>query len=178
MKSKVHKKKGSSLKEQRYCSFCGKQLVPKILLDGSKERYCSNCNHVFFVTPSPAVIVLVASKNRILLARGVGWKHPYWGLISGHIKRDETAEQTATREVQEEVGLEISNLKILKTYVAGDYGLLMIAFKAKTGDTVVKKSEELEAAKWFDTNRSLPLRSTSIAANVVKHVYPRTKFTN
>ncbi|MGD8505345.1 MAG: NUDIX domain-containing protein [Candidatus Bathyarchaeota archaeon] len=166
------------MKEQRYCRFCGKELIPKILLDGSKERYCSACNYVFFSTPSPAVIVMVASKNRILLARGVGWKHPYWGLISGHIKRDETAEQTAIREVQEEVGLEISNLKILKTCVAGDYGLLMIAFKAKTRGMIIKKSKELEEAKWFDINKPLPLRSTSIAANVVKHVYPRTKLAN
>jgi NAD+ diphosphatase len=164
------------MKEQKHCRFCGKELVLKTLYDGSQEKYCERCDHVFFQTPSPAVIVMVTNADRVLLAREVGWKHPYWGLISGHIKVGETAEQTAIREVYEEVGLEIRDLKILKTYATRYRDLLMIAFKAETRDSTIRKSQELEDAKWFDLSKPLPMRPISIAAQVVKHAFPKITY--
>jgi NAD+ diphosphatase len=164
------------MKERKYCIFCGRELVFKTLLDGSREKYCGECDYVFFHTPSPAVIVMVTNSNRVLLARGVGWKHPYWALISGHIKVGDTAEQTAIREVREEVGLEIYNLEFLRTYPTKYRDLLMIAFKAETEETSIKKSQELEDARWFDLGAPLPMRTESIAAHVVKHVYPEVKY--
>ena len=103
------------MKERKYCCFCGKELVFKTLRDESKEKYCEKCDYVFFLNPSPAVIVMVADASKVLLARAIEWKHPYWGLISGHIKVGDTAEETAIREVHEETGLEVSNLEFLKT---------------------------------------------------------------
>lgn len=166
------------VKERKYCSFCGKKLVFKSLFDGSREKYCDECDHVFFYTPSPAVIVMVTNSNTVLLARGIGWKHPYWGLISGHIKVGDTAEQTAIREVHEEVGLEVSNLEFLRTYATKYRDLLMIAFKAKTEDASIKKSQELEDARWFDLSDPLPMRPESTAAHVVKHVFKKIKYMN
>jgi len=114
-------------------------LVFKSLFDGSREKYCDECNYVFFLTPSPAVIVIVTNSNNVLLARGVGWKHPYWGFISGHIKVGDTVEQTTIREVREEVGLEVFNLEFLRTYATKYRDLLMIEFKAETKETSIKK---------------------------------------
>lgn len=164
------------MKVQRYCCFCGKELVLKTLNDGSKEKCCDACDHVFFPTPSPCVIVMVTNASRVLLARGIGWKHPYWALISGHIKSGETAEETAIREVSEEAGLEISNLEFLKTYAAKQRDLLMIAFKAETENASIKKAQELEAAHWFNLHDPLPMRQVSTAAHVVQHVFPHIKY--
>ena len=164
------------MKERKYCSFCGKELVFKSLFDGSREKYCDECDYVFFHTPSPAVIVMVTNSNRVLLARGVGWKHPYWGLISGHIKVGDATEQTAVREVREEVGLEVFNLEFLRIYATKYRDLLMIAFRAETEDTSIKKSQELEDARWFNLGDPLPMRSESTAAHVVKHVFPRIRY--
>jgi len=164
------------LKEKKYCCFCGKQLVLKTLSDGSTEKYCDDCDRVFFSTPSPAVIVMVTDANNVLLVRSVDWKHPYWGLISGYIKVEETAEETARREVREEVGLEITSLEFLKTYTAKDRDFLMIAFKAKTEKTFIKKSKELTDAKWFDLNEPLPMRPTSIASHIVRRVFPKITY--
>ena len=161
------------MKERRYCTFCGKELVLKTLYDGSQEKYCDECDHVFFHTPSPCVIVMVTNANRVLLTRGLGWKHPYWALISGHIRSGETAEETVVREVYEEVGLEVSGLDFLRTYMLKVRDLLMLAFTVETEDTSVTKSQELEEAKWFDLYHLLPLRPTSTAAHVVKHVFPK-----
>lgn len=166
------------MKERKYCSFCGRELVLKSLLDGSKEKYCDACDYVFFHTPFPAVIVMVINSNRVLLARGVAWKHPYWGLISGHIKLGDTAEQTAIREAHEEVGLEVSNLEFLRTYATKHRDLLMIAFKAETKETSIKKSQELEDARWFNLGDPLPMRSESTSAHIVKHVFPEIKYTS
>jgi len=164
------------MKERKYCSFCGKELVLKTLYDGSNEKYCDDCDHVFFSTPSPCAIVIVTNANEVLLARGIGWKDSYWALISGHIRPGETAEQTAKREVYEEVGLKVSTLEFLRTYTTKDHELLMIAFKAKTENTTIKKSQELEDAKWFDLRHPLPMRPESIAAQIAKHVFPKITY--
>lgn len=164
------------MKEQKYCCFCGKKLVLKTLYDGSNERYCDDCDHVFFPTPSPCVIVMVTNASRVLLARGIGWKHPYWALISGHIRPGEIAEKTAIREVYEEAGLEVFSLEFLRTYATKVRDLLMIAFKAETENTSIKKSSELEDAQWFDLSEPLPMRPISTAAHVVKHVFTNVKY--
>ena len=164
------------MKQQKFCSFCGKILVLKTLYDTSIEKYCDDCDHVFFPTPSPCAIVMVTNDDKVLLARGIGWQHPYWALISGHIKLGETAEETAIREVREEVGLDASNLEFVKTYTIKYQNLLMIAFKAGTEKTSIKKSKELEDARWFNLNDPLPMRRESTAAYLVKHVFPKIKF--
>lgn len=161
------------MRQLTYCSFCGKELILKTLHDGSEEKYCDDCNHVFFHAPSPSVIVMVTSTNHVLLVRGIRWNHPYWGLISGHVKPGETAEETAVREVREEVGLELSTLEFLRTYATGTRGLLMMAFRAETKNTSIEKSQELEDARWFDLHHALPMRPESTAARVIKHVSPK-----
>ena len=155
------------MKGLNYCFICGKKLRFKTLLDGSVEKYCPNCDHVFFDEPSPAAIVAVINSNKILLTRSVGWEHPYWGLVAGHVKSGETAEETAVREVNEEVGLDIKNLIILGTFASKDRDLLMIGFMADSENTSIKKSQALEKAEWFRLNDHLPVRSGSIASQVV-----------
>jgi len=149
-------------------------LILKTLLDGSAEKYCSKCDHVFFDAPSPAVIIGVIEDHRILLTRSVGWEHPYWGLVAGHIRTGESAEETVVREVREEVGLEIFDLKILGTY-ARNPDLLMIGFVAKTRYDKIEKSQELEKASWFSIDEELPLRPNSIASQVVEKIRSRRK---
>lgn len=140
--------------------------------------YCKECDHVFFDAPSPAVIVAVTEADRILLTRSVESalrKSSYWGLVAGHVKSGETAEETAIREVREEVGLEIFDLKILRTYVRKEGNLLMIGFTAKTKNISIKESKELEKATWFRLNEPLPLRPNSIAFQVVEQIFPRVR---
>jgi NAD+ diphosphatase len=154
----------------KYCCFCGKELVFKTLLDGSREKYCLKCDRVFFDTPSPAVIVAVTNVDRILLTRSVGWEQPYWGLIAGHVKSGEIAEDAAIREVHEEVGLEVSHLEILSTYTRKRGNLLMIGFTAETESDGIRKSIELEKVAWFSLYKPLPIRPNSIATQVAEQV--------
>jgi len=87
-----------------------------------------------------------------------------------------TAEKAALREVSEEVGLEVINLECLRTYITNVHDLLMIAFRAEAENTTIKTSQELEDAKWFDLNQPLPMRPESIAARVIKHVFPKITY--
>lgn len=154
----------------KYCCFCGRELVPKTLRDGSTEQYCTECDHVFFDSPSPAVIVVVTETNRVLLTKSGGPAYPYWGLVAGHVKSGETAEEAAAREVYEEVGLKIFDLEILRTYAMKNNNLLMIGFSAKTNSFGIAKSNELEEAAWFRINEQLPMRPNSISAQIVKQI--------
>jgi NAD+ diphosphatase len=161
------------MQKQKYCRFCGEKLISKILSDGAKEKYCKKCDLVFFETPLPCVIVLVVHKNKILLVQD---KNSQWGLVAGYVKTGETAEESAKREVREEVNLKISELNFLKTYYYKPKNLLMIAFKAKVGNNSFKIGPELNDAKWFDTSSLLPLPPNVIAAKVIKQVFPKAKF--
>jgi len=53
---------------------------------------------------------------------------------------------------------------------------MMIAFKAETQETSIKKSQELEDARWFNLGDPLPMRSESTSAHIVKHVFPKIKY--
>lgn len=161
----------------QYCCYCGKKLTLKLLYDGSNEKYCQECNHVFFNSPSPAIIVAVVNESRILLTRSIEWTHPYWGLIAGHLKSGETAEHAAKREILEEVGIPIHNVTILRTFIHQE-NLLMIAFEACTSERKLSPSQELAAATWFNLYEPLPLRPTSIASQVVRQLYPDVQFLN
>lgn len=160
------------MKELKYCCFCGKELISKILHDGSREKYCQGCDHVFFDVPYPAVIVVVINIDKILLTRSVGWMHPFWGLIAGHVKTGETAEDAAIREIREEVGLEVFDLKFLKTYADKRRNLLMIGFRGETKNSQIRKSKELERATWFSLYEPLPLRPNAISTQVVRQISP------
>jgi NAD+ diphosphatase len=155
----------------QYCCYCGKELILKLLYDGSNEKYCQLCDHVFFDSPSPAIIVAVTNGSRILLTRSIEWTHSYWGLIAGHVKSGETAERATKREILEEVGILIHNVTILRTFVHRK-NLLMIAFEACTSEHKITPSQELAAATWFNLDEPLPLRLTSIASQVVRQLYP------
>jgi len=160
------------MRSLNYCSSCGRELIPKTLLDGTMEKYCPDCDCVFFDEPSPAVIVAVTNGERMLLARSVGWKHHHWGLVAGHVKSGETAEETAIREIREEVGLDVSELEILGTYVIRSRDLLMIGFKAETKGVNIRKSQELEEAEWFRLDEPLPLHPSSISAQIAERIFP------
>ncbi len=163
------------MKALGYCRFCGRELVLKTLLDGSQEKYCPECDHVFFDEPSPAVIVAVTNTDRILLTRSVGWDHSYWGMVAGHIKSGETAEEAAVREVSEEVGLTVSIPEFLGTFALKDRNLLLIGFRAETASLDIGKSQELEKAEWFSIHEPLPLRPGSASAQIMAKIFPDTE---
>ncbi len=134
---------------------------------GVKRSIVPNVTMYFLAYHLLQLLLPLLIQKRILLTRSVGWLHPCWRLIAGHVKSGESAEKAAIREVQEEVGLELFDLYLLKTYPLKNRNLLMIRFKAKTQQMHIEKSKELENAAWFQLSEPLPLRPNSIASQVV-----------
>lgn len=133
----------------RYCGRCGKQTVHSV-----KERmlYCNVCGNTIYPKISPAVIVAVTNGDQILLTKYAGRDYKEYALIAGFTEIGETAEQTVRREVMEEVGLRVKNIRYYKTQPWGIAGNFLIGYFAQLdGDGSIRlDSSELSCAKWAD----------------------------
>ncbi len=100
---------------------------------------------------SSCVIVLVTNDDgQVVLLRQNYISTQYYNLVSGYIKPKETAEETAYREVQEEIGVKLSSLDFVGTFWFDKKDMLMIAFIGKTADKELTLSGEVDEAKWID----------------------------
>lgn len=135
--------------DNRYCGRCGKQTVHSV-----KERmlYCNVCGNTIYPKIAPAVIVAVTNGDQILLTKYAGRDYKEYALIAGFTEIGETAEQTVRREVMEEVGLRVKNIRYYKTQPWGIAGNFLIGYFAQLdGDGSIRlDSSELSCAKWAD----------------------------
>lgn len=135
--------------DNRYCGRCGKQTVHSV-----KERmlYCNVCGNTIYPKIAPAVIVAVTNGDKILLTKYAGRDYKEYALIAGFTEIGETAEQTVRREVMEEVGLRVKNIRYYKTQPWGIAGNFLIGYFAQLdGDGSIRlDSSELSCAKWAD----------------------------
>jgi len=150
----------------RFCGKCGAKLEPE---QNERALRCTSCGNLLFPVIAPAVIVAVTCKDRILLARNVRYQH--YALIAGYVEVGETLEHALRREVMEEVGLPIDNVRYLGDQPWGVSGSHMFAFHASADDTLplhIQKSE-LADARWFDRSEVQPLpHKLSIAYELIE----------
>ena len=130
----------------RFCGACG-----SVLDFDRRERakVCPACGNRVYPRINPAVIVGVIDGDRLLITRyKSGFRHN--ALIAGFTEIGETAEQTASREVREEVGLQVKNLRYYQSQpwgIASD--LLMGFFCEVDGDPTIRRDDsELGYAEW------------------------------
>ena len=131
----------------RFCGVCGGPM--KLHTDISKR--CEHCGKEVWPQLATAVIVLIhRGPDEVLLARGRSFKRDFFGLIAGFVETGETLEEAVAREVREETGLSIKNIRYFDSqpwpYPCG----LMVGFNADYagGDLHVQR-EELRKAGWF-----------------------------
>jgi NAD+ diphosphatase len=118
---------------------------------------CPSCRLIAYPRISPAVMVLVERGNDLLLARSPHFKPGVFSALAGFVEPGETLEQCAVREVREEVGIEITNLRYFKSQPWPFPNSLMIAYFADyAGGTITPDPSEIEAADWF-SREALPL---------------------
>ncbi|MCA1938588.1 MAG: NAD(+) diphosphatase, partial [Dechloromonas sp.] len=92
----------------RYCGRCG---TPTEIMAGEPAMRCPACGLLAYPRLSPAVMVLVRDGEKLLLARSPHFKPGVYSALAGFVEPGETLEQCAAREVLEEVGIEIANLR-------------------------------------------------------------------
>lgn len=94
---------------RRYCGVCGEMLCDS---EQEEARRCPKCGTLFFPKISPAVIVAVQrGEDEILLAHNRKFRDRVYSLIAGFVEPGESAEAAAVREIREEVGIEVANLR-------------------------------------------------------------------
>lgn len=132
----------------RYCGRCG-----AVLKHDEKERMmrCDNCSNMVYPKISPAVIVGVTDGDRLLMTIYAGRIYKKYALVAGFAEIGETIEDTVKREVLEEVGLRVKNIRYYKSqpWPFSD-SLLMGFFCDLDGcDHIVLDETELEGAEWI-----------------------------
>ena len=127
-------------RDNHFCGRCGGHTV-----HDSKERMvrCTSCGNMIFPKICPAVIVAVTDNDRILLTKYAGRMYRNYALIAGFNEAGETLEQTVEREVMEEVGLNVKNIRYYKSQPWGLSGSLLSGFFCELdGDDKITLQED------------------------------------
>lgn len=131
----------------RFCGVCGGPM--HFHTDISKR--CEHCGKEVWPQVSPAVIVRITrGDDEVLMARARNFRGDFYGLIAGFVETGETLEEAVRREVMEETGLQVDDIRYFGSqpwpYPCG----LMVGFTARyTGGQIHVQREELKNAAWF-----------------------------
>lgn len=132
----------------QFCGRCREKMQPD-----KKERmlFCPACHNMVYPRISPAVIVGVLHEGRLLMSRYAGRDYTKYALIAGFTEIGESAEQTVAREVMEEVGLRVKNIRYYKSQPWAFSGSLLMGYFADLDgdDTITLDTSELSEAGWF-----------------------------
>jgi NAD+ diphosphatase len=149
-----------------YCSRCRGELKP---CEDMRAKQCILCGMLEFPRISPAVIVLIEKEDEILLARSAQFKDGFFSVIAGFVEPGEGLEDTVHREVLEETGIKVKNIKYFGSQPWPFPDSLMIGFTAEydSGEIHIDGEEIVEAA-WYkaDALPKLP-GSISIARHLI-----------
>lgn len=134
-------------RDHQFCGRCGTSTEP---VPGERARRCPHCGLLAYPRVSPAVIVLVEKRDRILLARGHAFPAGRFGIIAGFVEAGETLEEAVHRELAEEVGIRVTDLAYFDSQPWPFPHNLMVGFRARwaSGEIEIDPSELAEAG-WF-----------------------------
>lgn len=141
------------LQTHRYCGQCGNRMH---LVQWELAMLCHKCGFRAYPRISPCVLVAIVKNQQILLARSKRHKAGFFSILAGFVESGETLEQAAIREVKEEVGIDITNLRYVGSQPWPFPHSLMAGFIAdyQAGE-IICQPNEIEEAGWFDFS-SLP----------------------
>jgi NAD+ diphosphatase len=141
-------------RDHRYCGRCGAETEPS-----TKERVrtCTRCENAAYPRLSPAVIVLVERDGKCLLARNARTKMPFYSTLAGFVEVGETLEECVHREIEEEAGIRLRDVRYFGSQPWPFTNSLMIGFTAKwASGEISADEEEILDARWFAPD-ALPL---------------------
>lgn len=145
----------------KFCGTCGAELV-----HDSKERMmrCPKCNAMHYPKISPAVIVGVIDGDKILMTKYAGRDYKKYALVAGFAEIGETIEDTVRREVMEEVGLKVKNIRYYKSQPWSFTDTLLFGFFCEVDgkDKITMDTEELAVAEWL-TREEIPTQYDGIS---------------
>jgi len=134
-------------RDHAFCGRCGGATEPS---PSERVRTCTRCGFGAYPRLSPAVIMLVERDGKCLLARNARTRMPFYSTLAGFVEVGETLEEAVAREVQEEAGIEIQDIRYFGSQPWPFTGSLMIGFTArwKSGELNADPTEIMDAG-WF-----------------------------
>ncbi len=157
-----------------HCGVCGSMTE----LDTSEQAVrCPVCGFLRFPGFAPSVVVLIEDGSRCLLTHESTFQTGLFTCLAGFVEPGETLEQAIHREVHEEVGLEVTDLRYFGSQPWPYPNGLMVGFHARyAGGTVRKRDGELDEARWFDV-AELPILpgSYSLARQLIEDFRTRNR---
>lgn len=131
-----------------YCGACGGFSEVR---EGGHVRVCTQCGRERFPRTDPAIIVAIRdSADRLLLARNTAWAPARRSLLAGFVEAGESLEHAVAREVAEEVGIDVTDIKYVASQPWPFPRSLMLGFTAIAGDTEISvDGVEIDKAAWF-----------------------------
>lgn len=147
---------------RKYCGRCATRMEKD-----SKERMmkCPKCGLMEFPKICPAVIIGVTHGNRILMSKYAGREYTKYALLAGFMEIGETPEETVKREVFEEVGLKVKNVRYYKSQPWSMSDTLLLGFFCELDgqdESVVLDKNELALAEWFE-RENMPVEREDVS---------------
>lgn len=140
-----------------FCGKCGKVTRPSTT---ERARICTTCGRTIYPRISPAIIVLVKKGEEVLLARSPRFTQGVYSILAGFNEPGENLEQTVHREVFEEVGIRVENIRYFGSEPWPFPDSLMIGFVAEyAGGALRIEPKEIEEAGWFSRDHLPPTPS-------------------
>jgi len=136
----------------RFCGVCG---TPTELQPHERARKCPRCGHSAYPRLSPAMMVLVwralgDGRRQLLLARSPHYVPGVYSALAGFVEPGESLEQCVHREVAEEVGVQVANLRYYGSQSWPFPHSLMVAYTAEwVAGAIVRQEDEIEDAQWY-----------------------------
>lgn len=132
----------------QFCSQCGHAARDK---EDELAKICPACGFVSFPVMAPAMIVAVTRNEKILLARAGRFPMEMYSVLAGFVEPGESLEDCVRREVVEEVGVKVKNIRYFGSQAWPFPNSLMIAFTAEYGSGEIRVDEkEIVDAAWFE----------------------------
>jgi NAD+ diphosphatase len=134
-------------RNHRFCGKCGKLTEDK---KDERAKICNDCGQIYFPRLSPAIIVAVTKDDRLLMASSPRFPSKFYSVLAGFVEPGETLEECVKREVREEVGIEVKNIKYFGSQPWPFPDSLMVGFTAEYENGEINIDEnEISHAAWF-----------------------------
>ena len=145
----------------QFCGRCGTRLEHDKV---ERMMKCPKCGAMHYPKISPAVIVAVTNRDKILMTKYAGRDYKKYALIAGFTEIGETIEDTVRREVMEEVGIRVKNLRYYKSQPWSFTDTLLMGFFCELDgeDGITLDTDELAMAEWFEREQ-MPVEAEDLS---------------
>ncbi|MCL6601564.1 MAG: NUDIX domain-containing protein [Paenibacillus sp.] len=161
----------------KHCHECGTKLVDKECNGEGLIPFCDRCDTFRFPVFSTAIstAILNRDKNKVLLIQQ--YNRPDYILVAGYINKGENAEDTLTREVKEEVGLEVISCEYMRSIYFEPSNTLMLNYiSIADSEDLSQVSSEVDKAVWFTLDEAAAaIKKNSLAETFLTAVIKKLK---